>query len=174
VGGLVAGSEAAQLVVYERLLLRDGEFSPARRLRTVAAPELSAAVFTLLPKLAVTGLLSFDFLRDEDGVDWIHDVNPRVWGNFASLRFAGFDVLGSYVRWLRGTQVATTALLGSDSEEFGVFPADFTPFKGEPFGPRAVARLVGAAMRFSIWVGPRYSGSLVARAFRRVYRRLRP
>jgi len=164
VGGVVTGATEGELVAYELVARCGNQFSPARRIRMVDKPKLSETIHALVPYLGIAGLLNFQFIRDEDGFDWLHDVNPRVWGPFASLGFAGFDVIDAYVHWLRGIPWSLHAPVGGNPEGIGVFPYDFRPRDGEKMDVRSVLRLLGASARFTTWVGPRYPTSTMARS----------
>jgi hypothetical protein len=50
--------------------------------------------------LGITGIMNLNVIRDGDGRDWIHDVNPRVFGSFIAFRPRGIDLLQSYADWV--------------------------------------------------------------------------
>jgi hypothetical protein len=50
--------------------------------------------------LGITGIMNINVIRDCDGRDWIHDVNPRVFGSFMAFRPRGRDLLQSYADWV--------------------------------------------------------------------------
>jgi hypothetical protein len=52
--------------------------------------------------MAGPGLVGERIIRDTDGNDWVHDVNPRVWGSFAAFRPANVDLVAAHVDWLPG------------------------------------------------------------------------
>jgi hypothetical protein len=57
---------------------------------------------TLIGALNIRGLVCFDMIRDSNDVDWIHDVNPRVFGGLSMCQLAGYDFRGAYIRVLTG------------------------------------------------------------------------
>ena len=172
VGGTVTGAAEGELVAFETVDRRE-QFSPARRIRMINDSELLDTVHTLVPHLGVTGLLNVEFIRDEDGILWLHDANPRIWGCFASLRWAGIDVLDAYVDWLRGVPGPLHTPTETESGVIEVFPIAYGPRGGQEMTAHAVTRLIGASARFTTWVGPRYSSSIVVRAPLKALRRLR-
>jgi len=56
----------------------------------------------VIEALNIRGLVCFDMIRDSDGVDWIHDVNPRVFEGLSMCQLAGYDFRGAYIRCLSG------------------------------------------------------------------------
>src|SRR5665213_2026335 len=77
---------------------------------------------TLIEALHIRGLICFDIIRDSNDVDWIHDVNPRVFGGLTTCQLAGFDFRGAYLRCLGvGVDVQTSPPDTPNSVSFG-FP----------------------------------------------------
>jgi hypothetical protein len=64
--------------------------------------KLEETAKVLIEKLNLRGLMCFDIIRDSNGDDWIHDVNPRVFGGFCMGQLAGFDFRGAYFHYLSG------------------------------------------------------------------------
>lgn len=92
----------------------------------------------LVGALPMRGLMCFDVIRDNGGVDWIHDVNPRVFGGFAMSQLVGFDFRGAYVRFLSGR--------GS------VSPSHFNASTGKSFSfPEGRRDLLRSEHRFTAW-----------------------
>ena len=52
---------------------------------------------SVIEALNICGLACFHMIRDSDGVAWIHDVNPRVFGRLSMCQLAGFDFRGAYI-----------------------------------------------------------------------------
>jgi hypothetical protein len=57
---------------------------------------------SVIEALNIRGLMCFDMIQDSDGVDWIHDVNLRVFEGLSMCQLAGFDFRGAYIRCLSG------------------------------------------------------------------------
>jgi hypothetical protein len=85
-------------------------------------PELAKSGRTLISALHMRGLVCFDIIRDSKGVDWIHDVNPRVFGGLSMCQLAGFDFRDAYLRCLgEDVNIEPSQLTFSRSTSYG-FP----------------------------------------------------
>ena len=67
--------------------------------------EIGAAV---VKATGVRGLINLNLIADADGLFWVHDVNPRVWGTAGALGEAGVDFFSAYVAWLRSPDCPTS------------------------------------------------------------------
>lgn len=76
---------------------------------------------TLTNALPFRGLICFDTIRDPRGTDWIHDINPRVFGGLAMCQLAGFDFRGAYLQCIGVEGIRPIRLGTTKSIAFG-FP----------------------------------------------------
>lgn len=82
-----------------KLGMRDGETSSAV---TVSPSMFTETACALANFTHHRGLIDTDIIRDEEGRDWIIDINPRFGGGYPFSHFAGADVPRAYVRWALG------------------------------------------------------------------------
>jgi hypothetical protein len=87
----------------------------------------------LINALNIRGLVCFDIIRDTNDVDWIHDVNPRVFGGLSMCQLAGFDFRGAYIRCLTGRgDIEPSQLQIPGSKTFGFPEGRRDLFRSEP------------------------------------------
>jgi len=84
--------------------------------------KLEESARTLIDALHIRGLMCFDIIRDSNGVDWIHDVNLRVFSGFSMSQLVGFDFRGAYIRYLLGHGVIQPSRLDALKAESFAFP----------------------------------------------------
>jgi hypothetical protein len=77
---------------------------------------------TLFNALHTRGLMCFDVIRDSNGIDWVHDVNPRVFGGLSMCQLSGFNFCGSYVQFLTGQDRVASHGRSSPSTVSFAFP----------------------------------------------------
>ena len=99
--GLVGAESGNHSVTYETLG-RFASMGPASRIRVLDDEELRKTGLKVAEALDLCGMINVNVIRDSDGKDWVHDVNPRIWGSALSFRLVGVDFLGAYIAWLRG------------------------------------------------------------------------
>ncbi|MGD0882559.1 MAG: ATP-grasp domain-containing protein [Acidimicrobiales bacterium] len=153
--GVVTGPVDGLYVTYETLA-RKGYMGPASELRCLDDPMMAKVGLAVADALGIRGMINVNVIRDADGTDWVHDVNPRVWGSFISFRAAGFDFLGAYIDYLHGLHHVRERIGGYPDKTINVFPASFQmPLVGES---RIATRLrfLRGAYPYLRWVGPRY------------------
>jgi len=97
--------------------------------------------------LGLVGLFNVDMIRDSDGIDWVHDVNPRVWGSFAAFQPIGVDFVEPYVRWLLHQPRADAPDPAAATHPLWVFPAGWEDVAAG--GPRSLAPI-----RIARWAWP--------------------
>ncbi len=153
--GVTMEGREGLFVTYETLA-RKGHMGPASELRCVDDPPMEAAGRDTVAALGIRGPVNINFIRDADGVDWIHDVNPRLWGSVVSFRAVGFDFLAAYIAYLRGSRRfdGPSGLLSTQT--ILAFPAAFQiPLEGaSPLADQC--RFVRGAWPYLRWAGPRY------------------
>ena len=99
------------------------EVGPPIEVGYVVDPQLLETGRRVAVALGLTGLFNMDVIRDAAGVDWIHDVNPRVWGSFAAFQSIGLDFVEPYARWLRHQPLADASAPPAATRPLLVFPA---------------------------------------------------
>jgi hypothetical protein len=129
---------------------------PADKLLNIDDPELAESGRRIAAHLGIEGMINVDVIRDAQGRDWVHDVNPRVWGSFAAFRAAGVDFLGAYVDWLRGVPQPASRPTNQGGTHIDVYPAAFLRQRPSEHRAQVQARLTRAALPYLKWVGPRY------------------
>lgn len=164
--GVMSRGNALLGVTYETLQRRC-DMGPASALRIIDDPAVRGTGELIARTLGIEGLLNIQVIRDADGRDWVHDVNPRVWGSCLAFRSANLDFHEAYVAYLRQSvpEVTPPAPAGS---ELTVFPAavessDVSASAGFALVP--FARGVWPYMR---WLGPRYAAYESVRHLRRM------
>jgi hypothetical protein len=110
--GGVFGEDVDAAVTYETTE-RQGSFGPSSAIRLIDDPDLQLTGRAVVAALGITGMMNINVIRDADGRDWIHDVNPRVFGSFLASRPAGVDLMQAYIDWI---------LSSSDRPEPGKMP----------------------------------------------------
>ena len=89
------------IATYE-VLKRTRLHGPSSVVEFQADARMAESGRSVIEALNIRGLVCFDMIRDSDGVDWIHDVNPRVFEGLSMCQLAGFDFRGAYIRCLSG------------------------------------------------------------------------
>jgi ATP-grasp domain len=193
-GGVFGGRGDDVIVTYETLQRR-GALAPASQIRLLEDLAIAQTGRRIVAALGITGIMNINVIRDATGRDWVHDVNPRVFGSFLAFRPAGVDLLQSYIDWVlvsarlpvspasslrsmrpddeRDTPVATTdtkhvasSRPGQESWVFLVFPAAFRNHSLDENPLRTVGRFCRGAYPYLRWVGPRYVAYEVGRQLR--------
>jgi hypothetical protein len=121
---LVAGEGGVEVLATYEILKRVEPRGPSIVVRFLDDPSIADDAKTLLGIKPVRGMVCFDVIRDSIGVDWVHDVNLRVFGTFSVCQLEGFDFFESYVRCLTDgkRRVSTTQPKVAGVETF-TFPS---------------------------------------------------
>jgi hypothetical protein len=112
--------------------------------------------------LGLTGIMNINAIRDAQGRDWIHDVNPRAFGSFMGFRPAGVDLLQDYVDWiLQGAMELAPSRCNQEAsssteKSYPVFPAAFRSHGSTEGLVRSYWRFAKGAQPYVRWVGPHY------------------
>ncbi len=101
VGGFADGGGLRWSVGF-RTVEKVRSLGPARRLEYLSGPEFDRAGRGVVSATGLQGLFNVGILRDADGRDWVHDVNPRVWGSLSACVASGGNVVDLYRAWLAG------------------------------------------------------------------------
>jgi hypothetical protein len=154
------GGTDSIVVTYETLQRR-GAHQPASRIRMIDDPGLVETGRAAFEALGISGLANINLIRDVDGREWIHDVNPRVFGSFLAFRQVGVDLQRAYVDWLLDSSLHGPGL-AVDGPSITVFPAAYRADLGVGrLG--AVAGFLRVAYPYARWAGLRYVAYEVGR-----------
>ncbi len=153
-GAIVDGGRTVEAVTFESLG-RATSNGPASRVLELDDEPLAATGQRIAAVLGIDGFLNVEVIRDADGQDWIHDVNPRVWGSFAAFRATGSDLLGSYVHWLEGSPhpIRRSPRGGI---RLDVFPGAIDELRSSSGVARDALGFLRAVTPYLRWIGPRY------------------
>jgi len=121
---------------------------------------LDKLVTTMLQEMKVSGLLMFEFLRDNQGQWKLIECNPRLWGTVALGEFAGYSLLEKYIAFCTDTEVISHSIL-TDTKIRWMFPYEYLwVIKGgitrlNSLYPKAnefQVGFTGAGMRFVLYI----------------------
>jgi hypothetical protein len=116
------GDEGIELIASYEVCNRKYPLGPSSEVDFLDDGPVTAAGVRLMSTLKIRGFICFDIIRDADGVDWIHDLNTRVFGGFSMCQIAGFDFLGAYLRCLTGRGPVEPTRLGAVGRHEFTFP----------------------------------------------------
>ena len=89
----------AGALARRKLRMRSGETDQAT---TVVSDQFDRLATALSGALGHTGLVDIDVIVDDDGHQWLLDVNPRFGGGYPFCHVAGADVPSCYLAWQAG------------------------------------------------------------------------
>ena len=92
-------AEPVGVVPWRKHLSRLGE---TERAETVRDEELVALGEKLIRTVGIIGPFDADFIRDEEGHDWLIDLNLRFGGGYPVSHLAGADFPGRILRMIQG------------------------------------------------------------------------
>lgn len=69
--------------------------------------DLATLVLKMITDLNCSGLLMFEFLRDDQGKWLLLECNPRLWGTVALGEFSGYSLVEKYIALCTGTEVVS-------------------------------------------------------------------
>ena len=117
----------------------------------------------LIDAIHIRGLVCIDIIRDSNDIDWIHDVNPRVFGSFLTCQFGGFDFCDAYIRYLTGRDRFEPSRADDSGNKSFVFPYGIKEvFRSGQLGT-AWFRALKWTWRYWRLLGSRYFLSLAIR-----------
>jgi biotin carboxylase len=117
----------------------------------------------LINSMGIRGFVCFDVIRDANGVDWIHDVNPRLFGSFSTCQLFGFDFCNAYVDWLLGRGSTTPSQFEFYEARAFIFPFALKEvLQSGPSGASPLRALHWAWMNWK-FLGSRFFISLAIR-----------
>jgi hypothetical protein len=183
-GGVFGGRRDDIIVTYETLQRR-GALAPASQIRLLEDHGIAETGRRIIAALGITGIMNINVIRDATGRDWVHDVNPRVFGSFLAFRPAGVDLLQSYIDWVFDSahlpvipaplfrsqrfddewsafptkterEHLPSSSRGKNNSAFLVFPAAFRNQSVKENPLRTIGRFCRGAYPYLRWIGPRY------------------
>jgi hypothetical protein len=172
VGTGCAGDDGSALIATYEILKRSYTRGPSTGVGIVRDESISEIGRLLINAAQIRGMFCFDIIRDRDGVDWIHDVNPRASGGVSMCQSVGIDLYNFYIQGLLG--IGGNELCDVKIDEMAyMFPSGWK--EAIRSGRASTAGLFGLrwARNYASLLGPRYFLHRVARANWRIGRRAR-
>ena len=74
--------------------------------------------------LNCSGLLMFEFLRDDEGKWLLLECNPRLWGTVALGEFSGYSLVEKYIALCTGTEIVSEEIK-TDAVIRWMFPYEY-------------------------------------------------
>jgi hypothetical protein len=149
-GALFVYGEAVHFYVGEKTVVWPPLTGYSFVIESAPEPHLSSLLRfaeTVCKNLEYTGLASFDFVLDEDGVFRFVDFNPRIWGAADATIPAEVDLFGGLARWIRD------GAAGPPSRSIpGISHRIFPKYTFEPSDMSLRRRLMG--LRDAPWSNP--------------------
>jgi ATP-grasp domain len=165
--GIISHGRALLTATYRTVDRRQAN-GPASIIRCIEDLQLEETGELVARTLGIDGMLNINVIRDAEGVDWVHDVNPRVWGSWLAFRSASLNFCDAYVDYLRGTPPHELHRRAAPGSELTVFPAavESSSISGaNGFALLPFAKGVWPCLR---WLGPKYAAYESVRHLRRM------
>lgn len=126
------------LFCYEVVRQFPRRYGASSFVRSIADPELEAAMHRVVEALGWRGVAEVDFVSDDRGVAHVIELNPRLWGPMALAMDCGIDVPGIMFRLYTGRRV--DPIVGYEAGRYRrwLLPADLLWLAS---GPPTPARL---------------------------------
>jgi len=154
-GASVSASGIEQEITY-----RVSQWQPpagrATEIETIDDPQLRAFGRSIVAVAGCTGLVNMDVIRDNDGLDWLIDFNPRVFGSSGALRAAGMDISEGYLKALGGRSDPPRSSEAPPGVRIEVFPTNLEQFVDEGSIARAASAFLRESWPYLRWLGWRY------------------
>jgi hypothetical protein len=122
VTGLTTDAGLSSLAAF-RVVDRSGPLGPSTEVEFEDDAHLVETGKKLFAAFEMQGFVNLNAIRDDQGCCWVHDVNPRVPGNFSACQSAGFDMFGDYLRLIAGAPLLGEAPAGVAGRRAFAFPA---------------------------------------------------
>lgn len=170
------GDDGIDVITTYEILKRVNNLGSSIVMKVIDDARVTENGKTLINAMNIRGLVCFDSIRDANGIDWIHDVNPRAFGTLSTCQLGGFDFFGAYIHWLTGRgRIEPSRLDAVGAPEF-VFPYGLKEnFQAAQSGI-AWLRVLQKTGRYERLLGFRYFLSLAIRglvfSLRKNWRRL--
>jgi hypothetical protein len=168
-----AGADGFELIATYEILKRSYARGPSIVVGIVSDESVTEIGRRLINAAQIRGMICFDIIRDTDGVDWIHDVNPRVFAGVLTCQSVGIDFYSFYVQGLLGIGRIELGHVDEIEEKAYVFPSGWKEaFKSGRASRAGIFGFEWARQHVRL-LGLRYFLNLAARAIWRVGRRAR-
>jgi len=128
----------------------------ATEIETIDDPQLREFGRNIVAVAGCTGLVNMDVIRDRDGLDWLIDFNPRVFGSSGALRAAGMDISEGYLMAIGGRSAPPSASEAPSGVRIEVFPTSLEQFVDEGSIARAARAFLRESWPYLRWLGWRY------------------
>jgi hypothetical protein len=158
------GQDGIDVVAIYEILERQNPLGSSSVVEIRHDASISETGRMLINAMKIRGLVCFDVIRDANGVDWFHDINPRVFGAISMCQLAGADFFGAYLRFLLGNGPVQPSQLDSDGMKSFVFPYGWRQVLQSGRYGFGWILLLQWAWRFERLLGPRYFVSLALRS----------
>ena len=129
---------------------------PASEIRVLDDTELRKTGIRVGEALDLSGMVNVNVIREAEGQDWVHDVNPRIWGSAVSFRLVGIDFLGACITWLCGVDTVQSQATPVEGSEFQVYPVAYATNRPDESLFQLFSRFARAARPFTDYVGTTY------------------
>ena len=165
--GVMSKGHALLNVTY-RTLDRRCDNGPASMIQCIDDAPLERTGQLVARMLGIDGMVNVNVIRDADGRDWVHDVNPRVWGSCLAFRSASLNFCDAYVGYLKGTAPLERNSRAPAGSELTVFPAAVEGSMTSGANGYALLPFAKGVWPYLRWLGPRYAAYESVRHLRRV------
>jgi hypothetical protein len=166
-----AGGNGFELIATYEILKRRYARGPSIAVGIVRDESVTENGRLLINAAQIRGMVCFDVIRDADGVDWIHDVNPRVFAGATMCQSVGIDFYRFYVQELLGNRRVELLDVDEIKEMAYLFPSGWKEVFKSAHASGAGAFGFQWTRRHLRLLGLRYFLNMVARANWRVGRR---
>ncbi len=172
--GVISKGRALLNVTY-RTLDRRCDMGPASMIQCIEDIPLEKTGELVARTLGIEGMVNVNVIRDAAGRDWVHDVNPRVWGSCLAFRSASLNFCDAYVSHLKGTAPLERRHRARAGSELTVFPAAVESSSMSSANGYALLPFAKGVWPYLRWLGPKYAAYESVRHLRRMaYGLLRP
>ena len=165
--GVISKGRALLSVTYQTLDRRC-DMGPASLIRCIEDMPLERTGELVARTLGIDGMVNVNVIRDGEGRDWVHDVNPRVWGSCLAFRSASLNFCDAYVGYLKGTPPLEKHCRAAAGSELVVFPAALEGSTISGANGYALLPFAKGVWPYLRWLGPRYAAYESVRHLRRV------
>jgi ATP-grasp domain-containing protein len=165
--GVIAKGRALLSATY-RTVERRCDMGPASAIKCIDDLPLELTGELVARTLGIEGMINVNVIRDSEGRDWVHDVNPRVWGSCLAFRMASLNFHQAYVAYLQGTAPAAVSCRPMAGSELTVFPAAVEGSAMSGANGFALVPFAKGVWPYLRWLGPRYAAYESVRHLRRM------
>jgi hypothetical protein len=153
---IVARDDGIDVIAIYEILKRLNVRGPSVAVKFQDDELMAEYATALSDAMHVRGFVCFDFIQDSGGVNWIHDVNLRVFATFSICQMVGVDFFGAYIRCLTGDGEIAPAHHDTSGTEAVAFPSGLRDVSRLGRRWTAWLRTVHWIWRYERLLGPRY------------------